>query len=372
MPRLDSTATSLVVAAALAAAIGYGATEWVDYRKLEQLKAPAATTATVRQAQPAASLSNWVASAPGRVEPKSGILRLSPLASGKVVETLARAGDQVQAGDPLVRIDDEEARARLSAAQAEAEVRRRERDAETVAKPAQDRRAAEDAVAAAERALHAARTEFDRVYVLNRNGSGTAEDVAKARSAVSTARQKLEQERTNLTRVAATAGMPTPTRLEAALAAARSEVTLAELIIERSRLRAPIDGTILRVNVKTGEAVASSAETPAVAMGDLASLRVKGEVEERDIAKMRVGQRVTVRSSAFPGQDYTGKVGSIAQTLGVPRLGPGEGPRKPTDVDVLEVSIDLDGRPPLMPGMRVDVYFAPDATVQSTSPPPMR
>jgi len=44
-----------------------------------------------------------------------------------------------------------------------------------------------------------------------------------------------------------------------------------------------------------------------------------------------------------------------------PRLG-SRGPRKPTDVDVLEVLIDLDGRPPLLPGMRADVFFVADVT----------
>lgn len=33
-------------------------------------------------------------------------------------------------------------------------------------------------------------------------------------------------------------------------------------------------------------------------------------------------------------------------------------------MDVLEVLIELDGRPDLLPGMRVDVFFQPDATVQ--------
>ena len=51
----------------------------------------------------------------------------------------------------------------------------------------------------------------------------------------------------------------------------------------------------------------------------------------------------------------------MAQTLGPSRLGQ-RGPRKPTDVDVLEVLIDMVGQPPLMPGMRVDVFLRPEAT----------
>ena len=74
---------------------------------------------------------------------------------------------------------------------------------------------------------------------------------------------------------------------------------------------------------------------------------------------------MVVRSDAFPGRDFEGKVGSIAAYVGPPRLG-SRGPRKPTDIEVLEVSVDLDGRPPLMPGMRADVFFRPDVTSEVT------
>ena len=82
----------------------------------------------------------------------------------------------------------------------------------------------------------------------------------------------------------------------------------------------------------------------------------RAEFEERDIGKVRIGQIAIVRSDAFPGQDFEGKVTSLAQALGPSRLGQ-RGPRRPTDVDVLEVIIDLAGQPPLLPGMRVDVFL---------------
>ena len=75
---------------------------------------------------------------------------------------------------------------------------------------------------------------------------------------------------------------------------------------------------------------------------------------------MRVGQTAMVRSDAFPGKEFEGKISSLAQALGPSRLGQ-RGPRKPTDVDVLEIMIDLGGQPPLLPGMRVDVFLKADA-----------
>ena len=75
-----------------------------------------------------------------------------------------------------------------------------------------------------------------------------------------------------------------------------------------------------------------------------------------------VGQLVVVRSDAHPEREFNGKVASLAPSLGPGKLGQ-RGPRRPSDVDVLEVVVDMDGQPPLLPGMRVDVFFRPTETV---------
>ena len=214
--------------------------------------------------------------------------------------------------------------------------------------------------------MHAARIDLDRVQSAQRRGAASADDVSRTRSAMVVAAEKLDQEREAYRRVAARSGMPLPTRLEAALTSARAELSLAELAFERTRIRAPSGGTVLQTNVKTGEMIAPTPELAAVTMGDVSALRVRAEVEERDVGKVRVGQRVVVRSDAFSGRDFEGRVASIAEYVGPPRL-PSRGPRKPTDVDILEVMIDLDGRPPLLAGMRADVFFRVDVT-SSTAP----
>lgn len=117
-----------------------------------------------------------------------------------------------------------------------------------------------------------------------------------------------------------------------------------------------------------GETAASSSEQALVIMGDVSTLRVRAEIEERDTAKIRVGQAVVVRSDAHPGKEFDGKVATLAQALGPGKLAQ-RGPRRPNDVEVLEVVVDLMGSPPLLPGMRVDVFFKPDATVQNEAAP---
>ncbi len=315
----------------------------------------------------------WTATAPGRVEPKGGEVRLSALMPARVSEIAVSVNDRMRTGDLLITLDDEDLRARLTAAEAEVAVRRRDRDAETTARPALDRRQSEDAVAVAERALLTQRFDLDRMIKQRRaNTAGvTDETVTTQRAAVASAADKVEQERAVHRRNQTAANMPQQTRLEAAVTAARADVQLAIAALERTRLRAPSDGTVLQVQVRVGELASASPEQALVVMGDLSTLRVRAEVEERDLAKVNVGQAVTVKTDAYPGRSFAGTVASLAQSLSPGRISQ-KGPRRPNDHDTLEVQIDLEVGSPLLPGMRVDVFFKADQTAKSAAVTPTK
>jgi HlyD family secretion protein len=368
MAKRDSSLNMLIVAAILALGVGYYVPKTLSARNADAAKAdtkaevPAAVAAKQLAAAPKPL---WAASAPGRVEPTGGEVRVTAQAPGRIADILVSLNDKVVAGDLMFSLDDEELAARVQATVAEAAVRKKDRDGtDAGGRQGQDRRSAEDGVASTERQLASVREELDRVLRARRNGPGTtAADVQKARDAVVKVREKLEQSRITLRKALAADSLPTPSRQDSALAAARAELSLAEAALQRTRIRAPSSGTVLQVNGRIGEIATPSPEQPLVMIGDLSALRVRSEIEERDIGKVRVGQTAIVRSDAFPGKDFEGKIASLAQALGPSRLGQ-RGPRKPTDVDVLEVLIDLDGQPSLLPGMRVDVFFKPDATAQ--------
>ena len=357
MPRADSSLNMLIVAAILALGVGYYVPQTFTAKTAEPAKAEPSS-----EKPKAAPKPSWAASAPGRVESVGGEVRISALAPGRIAEVLASLNDKVAAGDLLVRIDDEELIGRVHAAVAEAAIRKRERDnTEASGKPAQDRRAAEDGVANAERQLVQARDEADRQLRAKRNGAADEASLDKAREAVSKAKDRLEQARATQRKALAVDGLPAPTRPEAALTAARAEVSVADAALERTRIRAPSAGTVLQISAKVGETATPSPENVLFVIGNLNSLQVRAEIEERDIGKVRVGQMAVVRSDAFPGKDFEGRVVTLAQALGPSKIGQ-RGPRRPTDVDVLEVLIDLNGQPPLLPGMRVDVFLRPEAT----------
>lgn len=301
----------------------------------------------------------WSATAQGRVEPKTGEVKLSSLSAGRIDTVLVKVNDKVVTGDVLVKIDDTDALARVMGADAEAGVRKRERDSETnVPKLVLDRRAAEDNLNATERAIATARMTLDRLLMERRARptSVTPGQLDAARKEIDAALAKLATDREALRQSQVAAGVPLPTRLEAGLTAGRAELSAAEAALERTRIRAPFDGTVLQVFAQEGELAAASPEQPMVIVGDLSQLRVKAEVEERDAAKIAVGQSVVLKSDAYPDREFAGKVATVALAMRPPKLAH-RGPRRPNDLDTLEVVIDVAQGSVLMPGMRVDVYF---------------
>ena len=90
-------------------------------------------------------------------------------------------------------------------------------------------------------------------------------------------------------------------------------------------------------------------------MGDTSALRVRAELDERDFGEIKVGQAVSVRPDAFRGREFPGKVAFIAPLVEPSRSGRGQ--RNQTDVDIVEVLVDLTEPGPLSVGMKADVYF---------------
>jgi HlyD family secretion protein len=367
MLKVNPTVITLGIAGILAIAVGFyvNSVSWGPIGEQKTTQAAANTDAAKPAADVTAAIKpTWAASATGRVEPKSGEVRVTAEVPGRIVDLAAGLNDRLKTGDLLIRLDDDDALTKVAGANAEAQVRVRERNEEDARGLQLERRNAEDAVASAERAVFGAQQEFDDALHQKRNSNGSDDAVDKARTKLTDANKKLADERADLASVNAKANMPLPTRLEAALSVARAELTAAELGVEHTRVRAPFDGTVLNVIAKEGEVAAPSPENTLLVFGDLSAMKVRAEVEERDAAKIHVGQRVIVRADAYPDQDFEGRVGSIAQSLSQPNI-VSRGPRRPNDVEVLEAVVDLDGLPPLLTGMRVDVFFKHDATAST-------
>jgi HlyD family secretion protein len=301
----------------------------------------------------------WQAVAPGRVEPSSGEIKIAAPIVGVIGEVLVKANDKVFAGEPLIRLIDSEAQARLATAEAQIALRRRARNDESPSSRASTRRKAEDGVADAEKALVDTQAAVDKAAIERRAGRGSDADVDAARAALARAQDRLKQQKAELRRVEADTNTPLPTQVEGQLNVARTELAAAQAAVEKMTIRAPIAGTVLQVNSKAGELASPSGTQPMVLLGDVTALRVRAELDERDFGEIKIGQPALVRAAAFRGRDFAGKVAFIAPLVEPGRIN-SRGQRSVTDVDVVEVLIDLAEPDLLAVGMKVDVYFRPD------------
>jgi HlyD family secretion protein len=306
----------------------------------------------------AAADNRWLAVAPGRVEPVSGLIKVAGPVAGVVDAVLVKANETVFAGQPLIRLRDQEARAQIASAAAQVAMRKRVRNKESAGSGAAARRKAEDAVADAEAAVWEVRSLVDKAVADQRTGRNQAAGVEAARSGLKRAQEYLAQQTDELRRVAADA--PLPTVAEGQLNVARSEWSASRAALDKLTIRAPIDGSVLQVNARPGEMVSPSASTPLVLLGDVSALRVRAEVDERDIEKIKLGQPVLVRPAALRGREIAGTVSFVAPLVESGRY-TALGQRNMTDVDIVEVLVDLSEPGPLAVGMKVDVYFQRDA-----------
>src|SRR4029079_14841718 len=270
--------------------------------------------------------------AAGRVEPPSGILKIAAPAIGIVTKVLVKVNDTVFAGEPLILLNDDEIQARYAAAEAQAGMRRRLRDEQVVTGKALDRRRAEDAVAEQEAAVFDGQAAVDKAAALWRATGAPVATLTSARAALTCAQDELAKRKDQLRGIDA----PLPTPNEAQTTSARGDLALARVNLEKLRIRACIDGTVLQININPGDLAAPSALQPLLTMANLATLNVRAELDERDIAEIKVGQAASVRAAAFPGREFVGTVGSIAPLVEPSRLS-ARGSNSRADVDAVEV-----------------------------------
>lgn len=304
----------------------------------------------------AAKPRTWVVAAPGRVEPKGGMVRVGTAIVGRILEVHVELDAEVEAGELVLQLDDAEARARLAAAETIADVREKTRDDGDLSSKRRKVRDAEDEVYRAERAVTGARIELDYALAGRRKGTVDTATLANARNRLTQAEERLRGAQIRVAQAQVEPDLPAPSAAEAAVIEARAEVSIAEAMLDKTRIRAPRSGRVLILRAKSGEMVAPSPDAPLLVIGDMSGLEVTAEVDEADVAKVAQGQRAYVTSLSYPDRRFSGKVVRVAPALAEPVIKQ-RGARRPTDIEVLEVTIALDGDVPLLPGMRVDAFF---------------
>lgn len=98
-------------------------------------------------------------------------------------------------------------------------------------------------------------------------------------------------------------------RASADLEAAEAALRRARAMSAQMRLTAPSAGTIIRRDAEIGEYAAVN--TPLFYLAGPEPLRISADVDEEDLPRVRIGQRVLIRADAFPDRSFEGRVSEI-------------------------------------------------------------
>lgn len=314
---------------------------------------PVAKAATSSQPQPATAIAGA-----GRVEPVSEEIRIGSELDGRLKRVYVEEGDRVRAGQVLAELENGDFAARVALAKANTAQQEAAVERLVNGSRKQERSESSASVREAQAVLDNARVERDRrITLLNRGAiSRTELDTAEREFRVAEARLAAVEERRSL--VDDQTRPEDLARARAELAAARARLQESEALLAKTIIRSPMDATVLRKKLKTGESVSNNGDTPILTVGDTTRLRIRMDVDENDIARIAIGRQAWAIVPAFgANRKFTGKVVEIGQALGRKNVRTDE-PTERVDVKILETLIELDPGQTLPVGLRVDAYIA--------------
>jgi multidrug resistance efflux pump len=294
----------------------------------------------------------------GIVEPADRESKVSSQVSGRIRSIDVREGVHVKAGDVLVVLDNDVETAALLVAERDVAAQRAQL-ARTAAgqRPEEIEAAVGDAESARARA-ELSKDSLRRTRILAEGSAATDDDLDKAQhqadidaKAFAAAQARMKQ------------AVDGARRDDVAIDAAKLEANLARAAQSRAQLeqtivRAPIDGEILQVKVRAGEYFNAGGFDPLVVMGDTHVLRVRMDVNERDVAHIRLGQASFAQLPAYGDRRFSGRVVEIGRRMGRKNVR-SDDPTERIDTKILEVVCELDSPDGLVPGLRVNNFVDP-------------
>ncbi len=293
----------------------------------------------------------------GHVDVEQGVTPLYPLLPGRVARVEVRESAPVKAGTILLRLDDQVARLRVREAEADLEAAR-EQLAGAMKLPEQhqaklvQQRAGIEAV---HHRLEAARSVLARKHQLEKIDQMDAREVEASAALVHELEAVERAERSKLAELQLNDPSAGVKRAQADVNAKQARLEQARRGEAECLLKAPTDGTVLRVLVSAGEVLGAQPKQPAILFCPQGPRIVRAEVEQEFASCVAVGQAAAIQDDTTAGSTWHGKVTRISDWY-THRRSILQEPLQFNDVRTLECLITLDpGQPPLRIGQRVRV-----------------
>ncbi|WP_114393865.1 HlyD family efflux transporter periplasmic adaptor subunit [Oleisolibacter albus] len=263
--------------------------------------------------------------------------QVTPLVGGPVKAVNVSDTQAVTRGDILVELDDADARITLAQAEADLDQARRRFEQTTatntalsgqMAARAADVDRAKAQLAVAQSNFDKARIDLERRQALAKGGAVSGDELTTATNAFAAAQANLALARAGVTQadaaldaargeLAANAALIHGSTIETdpAVAAAQARLDQARLDLERTRIRAPIDGIVTSRRVQVGQRVAAG--TPVMTVVPVDQLYVDANYKEGQLTEVKIGQPVELVSDLYGGDVvFHGKVVGLAGGTG--------------------------------------------------------
>lgn len=137
---------------------------------------------------------------------------------------------------------------------------------------------------------------------------------------------------------------------EAIVRQRQAQVAQARIDLERTSIRAPVDGVVVKRSVEPGQTVAASLQAPElfVIAKNLSDMQVEASIDEADVGRVKLGQKARFTVDAFPGQNFEGEVRQVRKAATVVS-------------NVVTYTVVISAENPqlaLLPGMTANVQIA--------------
>jgi len=305
-------------------------------------------------------------SAPGVTEPASRTIQIFSELPGTIGRLYVQSGDRIRKGDLLFELSNEVQAAEVKRCEAHLDRARAElAKLESWDRP-EDRQVAQGQWEESKALLEHAEFELRRIEALAASSAASEKEINDARNEVEVCRSRAMAAKARYDR--SQAG-PRPEELalaRAQVAEAESMLETARCHYEKTRVRSPIDGIVIYRFREPGESVFPNVPSPVLSIGNRDVLHVRADVDEADIAKVRIGQKVFATCDAFGDRRFYGKVVEIAQTLGRKNFRT-DRPSERADTKILEVVIALDNGQEIPVELQMSVWFLRDESARNAS-----
>jgi HlyD family secretion protein len=295
---------------------------------------------------------------PGIVEPVSESIKVGSEITGKLQSVLVNEGDTVKKGQVLAVLVNDDYHAAVLSAQATLADRKANRDKIINGARRQERDEAQAAVRENETNANNAAAEMARRQRLYEKGVVSREETENFENQYKMAKARYEKSLQHFKLIDAEARQEDVEMARAAVQLAQADLEQSQAKYQKTFIRSPLDGVILRRHHRTGEIVVSSANNPdpVFNLGDCHVLRVRVDVDESDVAQLRVGERAYVTARTFGDRKFWGRVVQVGEQLGKKNVETDE-PTEHVDKKILETLVQLDEGHELPVGLRVDGYI---------------